>query len=398
MLEETKPKEKLFSADFIKIIAVAGLGRICNHMQSVTMPLYMQSIGFSATVAGLMMTVYMLASLCSRPFIGLALDRYRRWPIVVGGTALFALASATLGYLSILWLLIFIRFLHGIGFASHATGINTMGTDVIPESRLSEGIGYLGLTNSLSTAVAPAMALALIAAIDYSRTFLVIFALAAAAVVISITIRYEKKLPPRPKEAARRKLTWADLFEKSSLLPSVVILFLSAANTSLNTFLPTYGEARGIAQVGLFFTMNAAAMAVARLTCGWLSKRFGDKRIMRAGMILCFCGYLVIFFSRSAPGLWAAGIVYGFGYGIVYPVLNAMAVVRANPARRGAANATFLMFLDTGIALGSLIWGLAIDFLGVRWLYLLCALCVAVCFAMNCMPRFSGMYDKNESQ
>lgn len=385
-------REKLFSADFIKIMVVCGIGRICNHMQSVTMPLYMQSIGFSATIAGLMTTIYTLASLCSRPFIGLALDRYRRWPIVVGGTALFALASATFGFVHSLILLFVIRFFHGLGFAAHATGINTMGTDVMPESRLSEGIGYLGLTNSLSTAIAPALALFLISAVDYPNTFLVVFALAAVGVVINASVRYEKNQPPRQKEMAKRPLRWSDLFEKASLLPSVIILFLSGANTALTTFLATYGEARGIPQVGLFFTWNAAAMAVARLSCGWLSKRFGERPIMKAGTILCFIGYLVIFFSSSSPGLWAAGLVYGFGYGIVYPILNAMAVVNAGKERRGAANATFLMFLDMGIGIGSLLWGLAIDFLGIRWLYLLCAVCVAICYGLNCTPKFAAIY------
>ena len=389
----TAEKEKLFTPDYIKIIIVCGLGRICNHMQSVTMPLYIQSIGYSATLAGLMMTVYTLASIIFRPFIGLALDRYKRWPIVVFGTGLFALASATFGYIvTPLFLLFIIRFFHGLGFASHATGINTMGTDVIPRSRLSEGIGYMGLTQSLSTAIAPAIALFLIDAASYSATFFVISLFAATAVVISITIRYEKNAPPREVPVERKRITASDLFEKASLLPAIMIFILSTANTALNTFMASYGEYRGISGVALFFTMNAIAMAIARLTTGLVSKKLGEKTTTRLGIVLCCAGYLCAFFSASSYLLWASGLIYGFGYGIVYPVLNAMAVVRAPEGRKGAANATFLTFLDVGIGFGSLLWGFTIDTIGIRWLYLLCAVCVAISFALNMLPRFSKMY------
>ena len=50
------------------------------------------------------------------------------------------------------------------------------------------------------------------------------------------------------------------------------------------------------------------------------------------------------------------------------------------------------MFLDMGIGIGSLLWGLAIDFLGIRWLYLLCAVCVAICYGLNCTPKFAAIY------
>lgn len=393
-IEHNKNAEKLFTPDFLKIMYIVGIGRICNHMQSITMPLYMQSIGFNATMAGLMGTVYSVSSLCSRPFIGLALDRWRRWPIVVGGTALFAVCSGLFGFVHSLALLFAVRFFHGLGFAIHATGSNTMGTDVMPVSRLSEGIGYLGLTNSLSTAIAPAMALFLISTVSYSRTFLLIFLLAATGVLACVSVRYEKNAPPRAKKAEGKRVRWTDLFEKTSLLPSIIILFLSCANTALNTFLATYGTDRGIGQVGLFFTFSAASMAVARLTCGRLSQKFSERRITKAGMLLCIGGYLLLFFSATKAGLWVSGIVYGFGYGVVYPVVNAMAVVNAAPERRGAANATFLTFLDVGIALGSLIWGISIDFFGVRWLYLLCAICVAACYGLNLLPRFAEMYEK----
>ena len=77
-----------------------------------------------------------------------------------------------------------------------------------------------------------------------------------------------------------------------------------------------------------------------------------------------------------------------------YPLLNAMAVVNAPSERRGSANATFLMFMDLGIGVGSFVWGLTIDLIGIRWLYLLCSGCAFVSLIINQLPVFSKLYSK----
>ena len=66
---ELSDNNKLFVKEYILIVIICGLGRICNHMQAVTIPLYVQSIGYSATLAGLMTTVYTIVSVIFRPFI-----------------------------------------------------------------------------------------------------------------------------------------------------------------------------------------------------------------------------------------------------------------------------------------------------------------------------------------
>lgn len=390
---ELSDNNKLFVKEYILIVIICGLGRICNHMQAVTIPLYVQSIGYSATLAGLMTTVYTIVSVIFRPFIGVMLDSKGRWIIFMLGTGLFAFSSGMFGYMNALWLLFTVRLLHGLGFSAHTTSINTMGTDVIPESRLAEGIGYMGLTNSISTAIAPALALFLAEAVGYNRTFLSIAGIAIAATLIGFFIRYEKKRPVAEKSEFKR-LRWSDLYEEASLLPSIVILVMAGANVALSTFLASYGNARGMESVGFFFTVSAITMAVARLTCGWFSRRIGEKNVMNIGLVLCLVGYILIFLADGNVALWAAGAVYGFGYGVVYPLLNAMAVVNAPSERRGSANATFLMFMDLGIGVGSFVWGLTIDLIGIRWLYLLCSGCAFISLIINQLPVFSKLYSK----
>ena len=57
--------------------------------------------------------------------------------------------------------------------------------------------------------------------------------------------------------------------------------------------------------------------------------------------------------------LWISGVLYGFGYGILYALLNGAAVKFSREENRAAANAVFFGAKDLGTALGSAAWGAA---------------------------------------
>jgi MFS family permease len=59
-------------------------------------------------------------------------------------------------------MIIFIRILHGIGFGIHSTTSGAVIADIVPKSRLGEGLGYFGIYNTIAVATRrPGIALAL---------------------------------------------------------------------------------------------------------------------------------------------------------------------------------------------------------------------------------------------
>ena len=60
----------------------------------------------------------------------------------------------------------------------------------------------------------------------------------------------------------------------------------------------------------------------------------------------------------------AMGVLFGCVHGIVWMTNGALAVNRAAPQRRGAANATFYLAFDAAIGLGAAVWGALIDAAG----------------------------------
>ena len=62
---------------------------------------------------------------------------------------------------------------------------------------------------------------------------------------------------------------------------------------------------------------------------------------------------ILICFSVNLPMLLVASFFYGFGQGVVLPILNTKAIVHTPASRRGCANATFYMAMDLGTGAGA---------------------------------------------
>ena len=85
------------------------------------------------------------------------------------------------------------------------------------------------------------------------------------------------------------------------------------------------------------------------------------------------CCFFAVSFAKTMPVLIAIAIVYGFGYGVLYPVTNAMSIRNAIPENRGAANATYSASFDLGTIVGGSVWGIVVANLNYPWMYRLAA-------------------------
>ena len=368
-------QQRIFGWDFIMVFVAGGLIRICYQMQNTITPLYASDLGFTAVSIGLLTTVATIASLALRPFLGGWLDRYSRKWIAIVGTAVFCVATLLNGLTAVFVLLIVVKAFQGLGFSAHTTAVNTMATDVLPEKRLSEGIGYMGLTGSLSMAIAPALALSLAGGGHYQSAYLVAFGIGAVAVVTLFLFRKQPDLQPEATVVENVKGI-ARYFEPSAFKPSAVMLLLGFCAAAPSTFFAMYALNKGFGadQIRLYFTVYAVALAIARLFGARLARLLSERRTIFLASVLDAGAFLLIAFASNIWMLWLAGALYGLGYGTIYPLLNAMAIVKAPPNRRGTAMATFLTAMDVGIGFGASVWGLLVDWVGMGALFPLCAL------------------------
>lgn len=387
---KTREVEPLITKEFILLFLFSVAVCTGMNMLNVIVPLYVtETLSRSTATAGLMTTVYTIAACASRPVNGVLTDRIGRRTMMLIGISLFGLSCLVCGLIPSLLVLAVGRVLMGIGYSSATTACNTASTDVIPEARISEGIGYFGMSQSVASAFGPAIASVAVGWLGNQFSLLAVTAISLCAVILTFFIRYEKqrKIPVAPKGKKEK----GAFFERTALLPSLFQLLSLFLIACVMCFMTLYIVSLGFeaATAGVFFLISSVFIVGVRLAFSKLMNRLPTAAFLVPGYVLlgALCLYLPHIDSKA--GVYISAVIYGMAHGVIWMALGSEAVRLAPPEKRGAANATFYFAFDAAIGLGAAFWGAMIDAVG----YIRCFHIIAVCAAIlivACIPAFHG--------
>lgn len=355
---ESKPK--LWTLNYVLICLSSLTVCLSFHSLMPTLPMYIQRHGGSSGMAGLAMAALTVAAVIIRPVAGWALDRFGRRIILITGLLIFLIPS--LAYILMLPVipLLFFRFFQGFGWGIGTTAQGTVASDVIPRGRLGEGLGFFSLAVSISLASAPAIGLWLVDRFSFHALFVFGSLLTVASLVLALMIKY-------PKLEPSHQVSKRGFLEKPALRPSAVILLATTTYSSLLSFLALFIQQKGMSTAGLFFTVLAITTLVSRPLSGTIVDRKGrsgyDLTVF-SGLAAIIISMIIIAQTSSLWHLIWGGILFGIGFGFVQPAMLALCITSVSPDRRGAANATYWTAFDTGVAFGSVLWGIIASYFG----------------------------------
>jgi MFS family permease len=234
-------------------------------------------------------------------------------------------------------------------------------TDLLPERRRAEGIGYWGMSTMTAIAVAPGLGFWMYRfgwgwlCAEVALLNLVMFAIARRLREITATA-------DRPKDAffGRHMVEWRVLWV------AMALFLCSFGYGGIMSFVAVLAEEHGIAPKSIFFTAFAVVVLGTRLFSGRLADRIGPRRVFLPCLALVTVGITLTAVARSRGELVFAAVIFGLGLGNMYPAFVAHIFKHVNPARRGAAFGSILAAFDTGIGAGSIALGAVAGHLGLR--------------------------------
>jgi MFS family permease len=346
-------------------------------MLVASFPFYVKHLGGDDALAGLVAGLFGLAALLARPLVGWALDnKSRRLPLMLGAAGLAVLAVA---YSQVSWLalIVLLRLVHGVAWAGANTGNNTNACDHVPPGRFAEGMGYFGVTQTVSMATAPALGLFLKDNFGFPTLFLCSAAIAVCALVMTFFVDF-KPLPIRLKQPFSR--TVRGLYEKSALPASLTVLFFIIPYGAINTFIALYAVASGLGSGGLYFSIVAFSCVFMRLFGGRLADKAGERPIIYLGSGSLAISMLLLVLIKTTAAFLLSALVFGIGFGIMPPAMQAFAMRIAKPENRGAASSTYMSSFDIGIALGGAVSGFLVKYFGFGAMFACMLIPQACCF------------------
>ncbi|WP_243298692.1 MFS transporter [Bacillus litorisediminis] len=363
---------KLWTRNFILVSISNFFVFLTFYYLLILLPIYaLDFLNVSEAEVGLLVTVFLISAIVSRPFAGQWVSRYGIRKVFIASAFIFA-AGATLYFLpQSIGSLLVLRFFHGIGFGMATTATGTIVANVIPPLRRGEGMGYYVLFVNLAMVIGPFLGLTAIQDWGAETTFSMSAIFGFLALLTGLMIKFPNEIKQESTQKAEKiRFRIGDMFERPAVKISVVGAFFAIAYSSILAFVSVYASQIGLAKVAsYFFVVYAVVLLLSRPFTGKWFDQYGANVIIYPALIIFAIGVFVLSGAESAFIFLLAAALVGLGWGTVFPSLQTIAIQEASPGKSGLATATYLSIFDIGMGLGSFLVGIIGAEIGLNSLY-----------------------------
>ena len=358
---------RLWSKNFV-LVCIANVFDFGSFYFLVpTMPQYVNVLGGTPSQIGMVMGWFTLAAVAARPHFGKLVDRYGHKIFMLSGSCIFVLFFIIYVYVQSVGFLYIARALHGLAHACFMAASSAYIADLAPSNRRGEVIGICGSSNIVAMALFPAWGTMVISRTGNFTLLFVLAAVAAGVCLVACIFLQEAGC------GGGKDFNPAGVFEvgrrRGVIIPSLALFGGGTSYGAVITFLPVYAPQKGIADIGLFFTVYAASTILSRVIVGRLSDKIGRRSLIMPFMLLVAAAVFMLPYVNSLADLAGIAMMFGLGFGAFMPTLNALVVDYTPIQDRGSALGFFTSFMDLGITAGAVILGAVGEKLGYEVMF-----------------------------
>jgi MFS family permease len=351
--------ERLFTPRFFVMCGFSFTVFLSAFQLLPTAPFHILDLGGSTFASGMFLGFLTYSSAFSAPLTGAMADRLGQRRVLITSSVALTLFSIAYGVITDYRLMLALVIVHGVFWSGLLSASAAYMTNMLPERRRAEGIGYWGLATVAAIAVAPTVGFWI-----FRRGWWWLCALSAALnVMMGIIALFLQDTPapaPATHEENRGFLEWR------VLVVSLSLFLYSFGYGGITSFTALYADANHVTPKGLYLTTLALVILCIRPLAGRLGDRWGYKRVFVPCLVLISVGLALLAIGGSRGWMIASAIVFGTGFGTAYPVYVGYVMRDVSAARRGAAFGAILAAFDTGIGTGSTSMGWIIQHYGFR--------------------------------
>jgi MFS family permease len=327
-------------------------------------------MGYSAALAGLVISVQYIATLVSRPWAGRISDRagakvsvlWGMGACTISGGLLVAAAALRFSPVLSLSVLILSRLVLGVGESLGSTGSTLWGITSAGPEHTAKVISF----NGISTYGAMALGAPLGVVLD-QRWGLGSLGLLTIVVGSASLLMASRKKPV--VVAPGEHLPFSHVLGR--VAPHGMGLALGGVGYSvLATFITLFYASRHWDGAALCLTSFGVAFIAARLLFIHTIDRFGGYPVAMACLSVESLGMILMW---RAPSPWmalTAAALAGFGFSLVFPAIGVEAVKRVTESNRGTALGVYTAFADVSFFLTGPLAGLVIGMYGYSSVFL----------------------------
>ena len=327
------------------------------------LPFYAKSLNASAWQVTALFSAYSVGQFIAEPFWGRLSDRIGRRPVLIVTILANTLCYVALAFAPSIGWAFAIRLISGCATGNVST-IQGYMADVTPPVKRAGRMGLLGAAFGMGFVVGPTLGGLLPGVagllghsesgrLAFQIPLLVAAALAAVASLGVFLFVVESRAPSAKDAPKPRRRDALQAAVAHPVLPRVLLVTLisTAAFAGMEAIFGLWTQARfdwGPRQVGLCFAVIGIIASVGQgLVTGRLARRFGEAKVLTAGLVIIALSLAVTPFVPTAAFVPVAVGFTAFGQSLVFPTVAALISRSAPPDKQGA-------MLGLNMAAGSL--------------------------------------------
>ncbi|WP_042349861.1 MFS transporter [Bacillus massiliigorillae] len=355
-------KDKLWTKDFIFVSVNSFFIFMIFYSLMTALPFYvLDDLHQPQESVGLVVSIFLLASVLIRPFAGSWLDSIGRRKILILALTIFLISTGLYLLSNSYEFLLILRFLQGIGFGLATTATGAIAADVVPESKRGQGIGYYGMFMSIAMVIGPYVGLTIIQHFSFTILFIscTVFALISFTLGILGKSDTQKLKSVKQTNAPKASYSLKALFETSAIPIALAGSIFAFSYSSISSYVSLFAAELGLEAIaGVFFIIFGLTIVLSRPFTGKWYDLYGANKVLYPAFILYMVGMILLSFTQNGLFYLVTAAIIGLGYGVIVPSFQTISVQYAPDHRRGAATATYFFFFDSGFGIGAYVNGL----------------------------------------
>lgn len=346
---------------------------------------------------GLIISVFAIPGILLTPVLGFLSDKFGRKIVIVPALLLFGVAGFMCSVAVTFEMLLFFRFLQGVGAASlGALNVALIG-DIFAGPDRPRIMGYNHSVLSIGTATFPIIG-GILSGISYEY----VFYMPLVAIPIAIYVLFFLDLDVKGKSHQTRHYfnSFLKLIKNRNLLTLLIVsisLFIILMGPFI-TYVPYVAKERFALEptfIGIILASMSISTSLTAYFLGKFLKRFQHESLLKIGLLGYGLALGMIPLYNEWYMLFISTAIFGISHSFVLPNSQSMIIKFSDENNRALLMSFNRMLSQVGQALGPVLSGAVFvyfsDGIGVDGIYI-----VSVVFAVSILTIFSFFYNKPE--
>jgi DHA1 family tetracycline resistance protein-like MFS transporter len=353
------------------------------------LPFYAQSFGATAFLVGLLSTSFSLMQFLFAPVWGRLSDRVGRRPIILLGLLGSSISYLIFGLAHSLAVLFLSRIFAGIAGANISTAQAYIADSTLPENR-AKGMGLIGAAYGMGFIFGPAIG-GILSQHGLSTPAFFASALAFLNFMAALFLVPESLRPENRRKTMQYGMRLENIrkgLQHPALGVLFVLFFIStfafanleatfALMTQKRFNLDAHHNGYLFAYIGVLITIVQGGVI------GRLVKRFGERRLLTAGLFCMIFGLGLLPYSPSIRVLLLVLVILTFGNGSANPSISSLISQLAGPEDQGGILGVAQSLASLARIIGPIWGGFTFDTFGFQYPYLTGGVFMAVAFGLS---------------